>query len=798
MRRIWKKAIAVMLAITVSTSSISVMGSNNSLVAMTTNNAPDYYENDTIAMKLYFETEEVKPKEDILITNPVKQLYVGDTFRYVILIKEWQPEWYRWKTSDSSIAVINERTGELTAKKAGKVTVTVTSKRKGKTASYTLQIVEKEKKSPEQQKKDNEDTLYIQEGTKEMMASDFNNWKNLKYVVIPASVEELYQENYMESENGERTPLKDVTNGGAFRGNEKIEAYYVDGNNRNFFSLDGVLYRGDLQKDFVRDEDNITQDKTLYRYPVAKKNKIFEIPLFVSRIDEYAFAGAKNLTEVYTNFVNETDTEIGAYAFYGCKNLKLLEIDVLKNKRQSKEQLYEVIGNFNKENYKENGITAFETIQRTKLPFVSAGVKKKVYLYQPDVTIGRLVKEVYGVNYRTTEESAVGKESLEMEYPGTYANTIGIGDSLYGEPYRLVAQGFHPNATYSYTVKDKSILSVKTKGAYGYLTGKKVGTTTVTCKQTYKGNTTTVGTLKVTVADLISKDVLQQKKAWGIGTYRKQIIAYPTVGADYIFEVDKEGLSIKQDTDRNNSPYVGASQIVTATKQGTYQVKIKEKLNGKTKTIGTYTIKIAKNPNNYKTKKEVTYALGQRIEGYQLVEDQIEPTTFLLKYDEDYFISYKEMVKDSDLIPIKEGDTVVEVYEYINHVGATEKAVRKIGEVTVHIEAKELTTFQAKVDEIPMYVGQTLPWYSLSDDIRQYLEIDPGYEGETEYALFDMEADDKEMLSFQRNGNAGMDMTALKAGTTKLTITANSKKVDLKVLVFDTEEECYEYIDSKK
>ena len=764
-----------------------------------------FYANQTIALRMLGQKEHNDP---IMIANPVKQLYEGMEFRYILAVTGYEPEWYRWKTSDKEIAEIKERTGELVAKKAGIVTVTVTSKRKKETASYSLEVISGKQKEPMEQKKANEDTLFLKAGTKEVMASDFNDWENLKYVVIPESVEALYQRNYEEASDGTRTPLKDATTGGAFRYDNNVEAYYVDGNNRNFFSIEGVLYRGDLQKELLDESGDIMQDKTIYRYPVAKKDTVFYVPYFVSRVEEYAFAGARNLEKVLSRHYDDNPVKIGAYAFYGCKNLELLQLGSISY-LTTKEDVYESIGNFDKANYQENGMTTFEKIQKTKLPFFSNGMKKTLYLYDRlgNGEAGRLLQKMYGIPYRTTEESTTGKMKLEMEYPSSEGKEIGIGNSLYGSPYRLVVQGFHSNATYSYIVKDPSILSVKTKGAYGYLTGKKVGTTTVTCKQKYKEKITTIGTIKITVSELINKEALQQKKAWGLGTYQMRLISYPTTGATYTFNVDKKGLTIEENRNVTMDEHTGASQTVTATKTGNYQVSIQEKYKGKIRNIGTYRIKVAENPNNFKVKKEVNYALGQRIEGwndliegYGLAEEDftpeqqiITPVNLLLKYDESYFLTYENW-KDH-LLPIKEGDTVIEIYEYIPASSSVKEHKVKLGEVLVHIKRRELTTLKAKQEEIPMYVGQTLKW----KDIAWMLEVEPGWIGgldEYSYALFNMK-DKNGLLSFERNGNAGMDVTALKTGTTTLTITANSKKVNLKVIVFETKEKCYEYIDSK-
>ena len=51
--------------------------------------------------------------------------------------------------------------------------------------------------------------------------------------------------------------------------------------------------------------------------------KTFNIPESVTEIGDWAFYGCKNLTEIN---IPESVTEIGFYAFYGCKSLKEITI----------------------------------------------------------------------------------------------------------------------------------------------------------------------------------------------------------------------------------------------------------------------------------------------------------------------------------------------------------------------------------------------------------------------------------------------------------------------------------------
>ena len=75
--------------------------------------------------------------------------------------------------------------------------------------------------------------------------------------------------------------------------------------NQNYRSVDGDLYSGD--------------GKTLLHYAVNKKASAFTVPSGVKVIDDYAFFGCMNLTEVT---VGDSVTSIGESAFRLCKGLQ--------------------------------------------------------------------------------------------------------------------------------------------------------------------------------------------------------------------------------------------------------------------------------------------------------------------------------------------------------------------------------------------------------------------------------------------------------------------------------------------
>ncbi len=76
----------------------------------------------------------------VKITNPVTLLYVGDTYQFQGKTYGLKNASTYFTVSDRKVAKIDEKTGELTAQKAGKVKITFEDKTSGKSRSLTLVI----------------------------------------------------------------------------------------------------------------------------------------------------------------------------------------------------------------------------------------------------------------------------------------------------------------------------------------------------------------------------------------------------------------------------------------------------------------------------------------------------------------------------------------------------------------------------------------------------------------------------------------------------------------------------------
>lgn len=92
-------------------------------------------------------------------------------------------------------------------------------------------------------------------------------------------------------------------------GCENLEYLYVEDDNPNYVSIDGIVFSKDMT--------------LLAFYPAGKKNTSYEIPASVTAISDWAFFGCGNLTTVT---IPGSVTAIGPNVFYGCRNLASVTI----------------------------------------------------------------------------------------------------------------------------------------------------------------------------------------------------------------------------------------------------------------------------------------------------------------------------------------------------------------------------------------------------------------------------------------------------------------------------------------
>ncbi|MFT4144914.1 MAG: hypothetical protein QM644_10715 [Mobilitalea sp.] len=223
-------------------------------------------------------------------------------------------------------------------------------------------------------------------------------------------------------------------------------------------------------------------------------------------------------------------------------------------------------------------------------------------------------------------EAAAKSPSLsakEMTIPmGKMSGKVSWDTSLYETSFakKLSVSNKVSGATYSFTSSDAKVVTISKDG--GYLTGLKAGSATITCKQTLKGKTTTIGKCKVTVKKAIFK-ADQKEFSVGSGEYSIQsfvnyddkafYILYRNPSATYTWTTDSKNFTIKDI--KIDAAYIDSLDIAdewkglykeplgdgciygyeyTAKKAGTYTVTVKETYNKKTVTVATFKVTVKK------------------------------------------------------------------------------------------------------------------------------------------------------------------------------------------------------------
>ena len=151
--------------------------------------------------------------------------------------------------------------------------------------------------------------VVIPDSVKKIGNSAFSFKSNIVSVVIPKSVTEIKNGAFFNCPALKKLDLTESTctiSGKMFMNCSKLEEIKVSDKNKNYKSIDGVLFD--------------KSGKKLLFCPEAKKGK-YIIPKGVKEIGENAFLGCSNLTDIK---IPEGVVKIGDSAFSGCKGLTVM------------------------------------------------------------------------------------------------------------------------------------------------------------------------------------------------------------------------------------------------------------------------------------------------------------------------------------------------------------------------------------------------------------------------------------------------------------------------------------------
>lgn len=184
-------------------------------------------------------------------------------------------------------------------------------------------------------------------------------------------------------------------------------------------------------------------------------------------------------------------------------------------------------------------------------------------------------------------QTAVVAEAATKTTIEFYQDTIGINGTA--EIYLYDKQS---KATYTYSSSKKSVATVSSKGV---ITGKAVGKAKITVKQKYKGKTTTVGSVTVTVKkSTLYEEVTDANYPWWFSAQPgfisksnpavidvENVVCFMNPKAKYTFYSSTKDLVISK-----------TGKVTEVKKVGKGYVTVKETYKGKTRTVGKMPIEM--------------------------------------------------------------------------------------------------------------------------------------------------------------------------------------------------------------
>ncbi len=370
----------------------------------------------------------------------------------------------------------------------------------------------------------------------------------------------------------------------------------------------------------------------------------------------------------------------------------------------------------------------------------------------------------------------IGKITAKTVWSTSEYNQVG--------PFTLSVSNKVKGAKYTFSSSNSKIVSVASTG--NSLTGVKAGSAKITCKQTVKGKTTTVGTCKVTVKK--AGLAYNSEFVFGVGTnmsfgyetgYDESLaIIYRNPDAKYTYTTDSANLKITEqkitkDLERftgRDVTYLWAKKY-TAKAAGTYTVTVKETYNKKTTKVGTFKFVVVE-------PKAVNTEIGLNQTSYcfnTLVTNAADASDFTFEVQSGSDVLAIEKTSDGYYMTGKaEGTATVKIYDTKR---SKEVGIAKVTVVRVPAESIDVQESAAT------YVGD------------EYFELDYDVEPWETTDTVNISSSDSGILKVEclNDGDGSYwKFTPVGEGTATITFTCGDKSATCTVTVYADEDAYYD------
>lgn len=301
--------------------------------------------------------------------------------------------------------------------------------------------------------------------------------------------------------------------------------------------------------------------------------------------------------------------------------------------------------------------------------------------------------------------------------------TLGINETV-----KVVVENKKPKASYSFSSSSKSVATVSKKGV---ITGKKVGTAKITVNQKYKGKTTKIDTVKVTVkkAKLYSEDT-KQNNGYYVSAQPGYIskenpckfskpklwVQYANPKAKYAFYSDSDDLVISKD-----------GVVTEVKKSGKANLIVKETYKGKTRTLGKIPMEL-KNPT-YNGEDIIQLNIGDKFDFHG---DGFDTPNLIQAVGRYYFFRSGEAESDEEILDFANNNSDSDDVKVFKENGEWEGQFLAQTEGTVNCALlqwnyleqnydKVFGRFQIKVSDASSLTDFQFPWE------REKVEEDVAY-----------------------------------------------------------------------